>query len=55
MYVCLSVFPLNLEKYSTDFQAVFDTVFRYCIWTQLQSDMGDMIFLKSVSFAHRDG
>ena len=27
MYVCVCVFPLNLEKFSTDFQVVFDTVF----------------------------
>ena len=27
MYVCACVFPLNLEKFSTDFQVVFDTVF----------------------------
>ena len=52
VFVCLFVcFSLKSRKVPNQFSSGF----RYCIRTQLQSNMGDMRFFKSVSFAHSGG
>ena len=49
VFVCLFVcYSLKSRKVPNRFWSGF----RYCIRTQLQSNMGDMRFFKSVSFAH---